>query len=125
MRADAVAVAAVIPAHAARARRLWQANKRDQKSRDWYCRDLIRVRTCRVASLLSSYLNVEGVVMAPLRQREDGRRQLLVYLDPHVIKEIKKAAVDQDRPVYEIAEEALSTWLAKLARSKTKKGSRE
>lgn len=61
--------------------------------------------------------------MAPLRQREDGRRQLLVYLDPRVIKDVKKAAVEQDRPVYEIAEEALSAWLAQLAEPKTKKGS--
>lgn len=59
------------------------------------------------------------------RNRPDGRKQLLVYLDPNVIKEVKKAAVDQDRPVYEIAEEALSAWLAKLARSKAKRGSQD
>lgn len=63
--------------------------------------------------------------MGQSRSRQDGRRQLLVYLHPEVIKEVKKAAVDQDRPVYEIAEEALSAWLAKLARSKAKKGSQD
>ncbi|TIO38753.1 MAG: hypothetical protein E5Y00_36165 [Mesorhizobium sp.] len=44
-------------------------------------------------------------------QRIDGRRSLLVYLDPDVIKALKKAAVDDDRHSYEIAEEAIREWL--------------
>ncbi|RUX96920.1 hypothetical protein EOA25_28630 [Mesorhizobium sp. M2A.F.Ca.ET.040.01.1.1] len=44
-------------------------------------------------------------------QRTDGRRSLLVYLDPVVIKALKKAAVDDDRHSYEIAEEAIRDWL--------------
>jgi hypothetical protein len=59
------------------------------------------------------------------RKRADGRKSLLVYLEPGVIREVKKAALDQDRPVYEIAEEALSAWLEKLVRSKAKKGSQD
>ncbi|RWQ62426.1 MAG: hypothetical protein EOS86_30160 [Mesorhizobium sp.] len=44
-------------------------------------------------------------------QRPDGRRSLLVYLDPDIIKALKKAAVDDDRHSYEIAEEAIREWL--------------
>lgn len=44
--------------------------------------------------------------------RSDGRKQLLVYLDPDVIKQLKKAALDDDRNAYEITEEAVREWLA-------------
>lgn len=45
-------------------------------------------------------------------KRADGRRPLLVYLDPDVIKRLKKAALDEDRTAYEITEEAVREWLA-------------
>jgi hypothetical protein len=45
------------------------------------------------------------------RTRPDGRRPLLVYLDPRVIKQLKKAALDEDRTAYEITEEAVREWL--------------
>jgi len=45
------------------------------------------------------------------RPRSDGRRPLLVYLNPDVIKRLKKAALDEDRPAYEITEEAVREWL--------------
>ena len=45
------------------------------------------------------------------RARADGRRPLLVYLQPGVIKDLKKAALDDDRNVYEITEEAVKNWL--------------
>jgi hypothetical protein len=45
------------------------------------------------------------------RARADGRKSLLVYLDPDVIKQLKKAALDEDRNAYEITEEALRDWL--------------
>jgi hypothetical protein len=54
----------------------------------------------------------------PTRKRADGRRSLLVYLHPDIIKELKKAAVDEDRPAYEIAEEALAQWLAARSTSR-------
>jgi len=57
----------------------------------------------------------------PSRNREDGRKQLLVYLPPDLIKDLKKAGVDDDRNVYEIVEEASREWLSrrgKKARSK-------
>lgn len=47
------------------------------------------------------------------RTRPDGRRSLLVYLDPEVIKQLKKAAVDEDRTAYKITEEAVRDWLRK------------
>jgi hypothetical protein len=46
------------------------------------------------------------------RTRADGRRSLLVYLHPELIKELKKAALDEDRTAYEITEEAVAAWLA-------------
>ena len=46
------------------------------------------------------------------RTRADGRRPLLVYLDQDVIKQLKKVALDEDRPAYEITEEAVRKWLA-------------
>jgi hypothetical protein len=46
------------------------------------------------------------------RSRADGRRPLLVYLNPNVIKQLKKAALDEDRYAYEISEEAVRKWLA-------------
>jgi len=46
------------------------------------------------------------------RTRADGRRPLLVYLDQEIIKQLKKAALDQERTAYEITEEAVREWLA-------------
>jgi hypothetical protein len=46
------------------------------------------------------------------RTRADGRRALLVYLDQAVIRQLKKVALDEDRPAYEITEEAAREWLA-------------
>jgi hypothetical protein len=48
---------------------------------------------------------------APSRQRADGRRQLLIYLAPEVIKDVKKVAVDDDTTASSITEEALRDWL--------------
>jgi hypothetical protein len=59
----------------------------------------------------------------PSRTRADGRKSLLVYLRADLIKELKKTALDEDRPAYEITEEAISAWLAtrkaRSARGKT------
>ncbi len=48
---------------------------------------------------------------APSRKREDGRKALLVYLPPDLIKDLKRAGLDDDRLVYEIVEEASRDWL--------------
>jgi len=45
------------------------------------------------------------------RPRPDGRRTLLVYLDGDLIKDLKKVALDEERNVYEIVEEASRDWL--------------
>jgi hypothetical protein len=47
------------------------------------------------------------------RVRTDGRKGLLVYLDAGLIKDLKKAGLDDDRNVYDIVEEASRDWLAR------------
>jgi predicted transcriptional regulator len=42
----------------------------------------------------------------------------LTYLSPDLIKELKRAALDEDRPAYELAEEAIRDFLKKAKRSK-------
>ena len=44
--------------------------------------------------------------------RKDGRKPLLVYLRPQLIKQLKKRAVDQDTTAYDLTEQALRKWLA-------------
>lgn len=46
------------------------------------------------------------------RPRADGRRPLLVYLNPGVIKQLKKVALDEETTAYAITEAAVRTWLA-------------
>lgn len=41
--------------------------------------------------------------------RKDGRRPLMVYLDPTLIKDLKKEALDRDINVYELVEELLKS----------------
>jgi hypothetical protein len=55
------------------------------------------------------------------RTRKDGRRQFVVYLRPHLIKKLKKAALDQDTPAYEITEEAVRRWLSERKTRRTAK----
>jgi hypothetical protein len=50
--------------------------------------------------------SVDGVSKAP---RKDGRRALLVYLDPSLIRDLKKAALDRDINLYELVEELLKS----------------
>ena len=54
------------------------------------------------------------------RVRTDGRKSFLAYLDADLIKNLKKAALDDERSAYEIVEEAVSDWLA--ARGKRRRG---
>jgi hypothetical protein len=55
------------------------------------------------------------------RVRADGRRSLLVYLRKEVIKKLKMAALDDDRPAYEITEEAVTEWLAAREQGRRRK----
>ena len=55
----------------------------------------------------------ESVAKKPARARPDGRKPLLVYLPPDLIKELKKAALDDDRNAYEIVEDATREWVAR------------
>jgi len=55
------------------------------------------------------------------RTRTDGRKSLLLYMDAAMIKELKKAALDDDTTSYEIVEQATRQWLdrrVKKARAK-------
>ncbi len=59
------------------------------------------------------------------RKREDGRKALLVYLPPDLIKDLKRAGLDDDRRVYEIVEEASREWLdrrTKLLKARSRIG---
>jgi hypothetical protein len=56
------------------------------------------------------------------RIRADGRKALLVYLRPELIKRLKLAALDEDRPAYQLTEEAVSEWLAARERTRKRKG---
>ena len=56
------------------------------------------------------------------RSRPDGRRALLVYLRPDVIKRLKVAALDEDRPAYELTEQAVSEWLVNRDKGRKRKG---
>lgn len=42
--------------------------------------------------------------------RKDGRRSLLVYMRPDMIKALKRAAVDGDTTVFALVEEAVEGW---------------
>jgi hypothetical protein len=50
------------------------------------------------------------------RSRNDGRKSLLVYMDANLIKDLKKAALDDDTTSYAIVEEATREWLARRAK---------
>jgi len=45
------------------------------------------------------------------RDRKDGRRQVLLYMKPEIAKALKKAALDEERSAYEIAEDAIADYL--------------
>lgn len=52
------------------------------------------------------------------RKRADGRKQLLVYLEPEVIKDLKKTAVDMETTASALTEQALQAWLKKAKTAK-------
>jgi hypothetical protein len=56
----------------------------------------------------------EGTIAS--RVRDDGRRQLLIYMDPELIKELKHAALEEDKPAYVVAEIAIREWLKRRKR---------
>jgi hypothetical protein len=58
-----------------------------------------------------------GKVRAPkkkasvARKRPDKRSQLLIYMKPDLVRQLKLAALAKGRPSYELAEEAIAEWL--------------
>lgn len=55
------------------------------------------------------------------RVRADGRRQLLVYLEPKVIIDTKKRALDLNTTASALVEEALREWLDRGDSNKSEK----
>jgi hypothetical protein len=51
--------------------------------------------------------------------RADGRKPFMSYLDPVLIKNLKKAALDDERNAYEIVEEAVGAWLARRGKRRS------
>jgi hypothetical protein len=45
------------------------------------------------------------------RKRPDKRSQLLIYMNPDLVRQLKLAALAKGRPAYELAEEAIEEWL--------------
>jgi hypothetical protein len=50
--------------------------------------------------------------------RSDGRRPLTTYMFPDTIKQLKMAALEEDRNAYDILEEAVSHWLERRRKQK-------
>jgi hypothetical protein len=48
----------------------------------------------------------------------EGRRQMLVYMSRENIRELKRFAMDDDRPAYIIIEELVEAWLKKRRKQK-------
>lgn len=49
--------------------------------------------------------DVDKVLKTP--PRKDGRKPFMIYLDPDLIKDIKRAALEADRNAYELVEEQM------------------
>ncbi len=45
------------------------------------------------------------------RVRADGRRQVLLYMKPELIRALKRAALDEDVTAYQLAETAIAEFL--------------
>jgi hypothetical protein len=70
----------------------------------------IRIASYLVATGNDRQLNDDGGA-----ERKDGRKSLLVYMRPDVIKILKKSAIDLDRTAYSIVEEAVVEWIDRRA----------
>lgn len=52
------------------------------------------------------------------KRRTDGRRQLLLYMAPDLIRTLKQRSLDEGRPVYLIVEEMLAEKLVEQGAAK-------
>jgi hypothetical protein len=48
-----------------------------------------------------------------------------VYIEPELVKNVKKTALDEDRPAYEIVDDALKDWMEAKAQKNGKKATKE
>jgi hypothetical protein len=56
----------------------------------------------------------------PRLSRDDGRKQFLTYMRTDLIKEVKKAALDQERNAYELVEDAVEEYLKRTSKDRPK-----
>jgi hypothetical protein len=52
------------------------------------------------------------------RDRADERRQFLTYMKPELIRNLKIAAMEEERAAYELIEEAVTAFLKERRRKK-------
>ncbi|MHC2676987.1 hypothetical protein ACVI1J_009150 [Bradyrhizobium diazoefficiens] len=45
------------------------------------------------------------------KKRTDGRSQILIYMNPTVIRRLKLAGLAMGKPAFELAEKAIDEWL--------------
>ena len=64
---------------------------------------------------LPSYNDGQTVTKTDTRSREDGRKALLVYLDPDLILQLKRQALDDGSHVYLVVERLLREGVKKAA----------
>jgi hypothetical protein len=50
------------------------------------------------------------------RKRTDKRSQVLLYMQPDLVRRLKLAALAKGQPAYELAEEAIDEWLKRHQR---------
>ncbi|MBX9926766.1 MAG: hypothetical protein K2Y05_10445 [Hyphomicrobiaceae bacterium] len=55
---------------------------------------------------------------AATRAREDGRRQILLYMQEHLIVALKKLAISENTTAYQLAEEAVEILLKERRKKK-------
>lgn len=54
------------------------------------------------------------------KRRPDGRKALLLYLNPKLILALKQKALEEDRPAYAIVEEILSQRFAEGGKGRSR-----
>jgi hypothetical protein len=54
------------------------------------------------------------------RRTAAGRRQLLIYIDPELVKDVKRLAIDRDTNASSLIELAVREWVERQAKKKGK-----
>lgn len=70
-------------------------------------------QSCGPAFQLSEMPESDVDDLDPKSGRKDGRRPLLVYMHPDLIKQLKKLALDRDVTTFSLVEEAVQQWMGR------------